>query len=128
MGKELITVISENTDIRELIRSPNFYKDVVQLNTLTQSPVDLYEICDYMNRMHNPHNIFYEVGKNNTSIVVKGEKSIFNYFTLDPETNKMIPDLNYPSINRTCINQTDIILDKLKEKDVSIVTSLQNEF
>ena len=58
--------------------------------------------------MHNPHNIFYEVDKNGTSINIKG-KSLFNYFSLNELGTKLIADSNYTSLNETCINHPDTI-------------------
>ena len=38
---------------------------------MLSTPIDLREICQYLNKMYNPYNIFYEVGKNGTSINIK---------------------------------------------------------
>jgi hypothetical protein len=120
MDKNIITI---QTDVVKKLDITQIYKSIPDLHKMLSSPLNLQEICNYLNYIHNPHNISYSIGKNGTCICVEGE-SILNFFTASQDGKLLLSNPSYPSINKTLVNQTSIIIKALENRDVRFITKL----
>jgi hypothetical protein len=80
------------------------------------SPINLKEICKYLNKIHHDNGIVCCVSKNGTSLNISG-KNIAEHFVLESDKLRSIS----PSMNETCIHHTHTILETLENKNVGII-------
>jgi hypothetical protein len=121
MSKELATI----TDSRILQNGLPTYLPAKDLTNMLEGPLELDKICQYLNEIHNPHGVYYAFTKGNNGLKVTG-KNVSQFFVKDPTSQFLIS--TKPTVNQTCIEHTDKILEKLEKKNVGILTAFKRNW